>query len=104
MKTVVVPKMTPVFRELDAEEFAEVKCTTCHGERAKAKNFEMPNPDLPALDPNDGFKIHMDAHPRETRLMMDKVVPEMAAALGEQPYDPQTHKGFGCFECHPKVK
>ena len=32
--------------------------------------------------------------------MATKVVPAMAAAMGEKPYDPATHQGFGCAGCH----
>jgi hypothetical protein len=28
-------------------------------------------------------------------------VPKMAGLLGEEPYNPETGKGFGCFSCHP---
>jgi hypothetical protein len=104
MKKVVAPKMKAVFQAFDAEEFKDFNCATCHGEGAKAGRFDMPNPELPRLSKVDGFKTHMDTHPRETRFMMDKVVPEMAAALGMQPYDPATHQGFGCFDCHTEQK
>jgi hypothetical protein len=32
--------------------------------------------------------------------MSEKVVPDMAAALGEKPFDPATNTGFGCGGCH----
>jgi hypothetical protein len=32
--------------------------------------------------------------------MMERVEPEMATLLGLPPYDPNTHKGFGCGNCH----
>ncbi len=104
MKKVVTPRMKAVFQAFDAEEFKDFDCTTCHGQGAKAGRFDMPNPELPRLNTADGFKKHMDEHPRGTRFMMDKVVPEMAAALGMQPYDPATHRGFGCFGCHTEEK
>ena len=103
MKTVVVPNMKAVFQRHDAEEFAEFNCATCHGAGAKQGQFEMPNAALPALNPADGFKVHMDELPNGTRFMMEEVVPEMAKALGESPYDPKTGQGFGCFECHTKA-
>lgn len=96
MKTVVVPEMKAVFTGFDQEEFADFSCATCHGARARQGNFEMPNPDLP-LDAEE-----MAEHPEITEFMKTKVVPEMARLMGEAPYDPATHEGFGCFECHTK--
>jgi hypothetical protein len=100
MKKVVVPKMGAVFQSFDAKKFADFNCVVCHGERIKQKNFDMPNPDLPHLSYTDGFKKHMTEKPEITKFMMDKVEPEMAAALGMHPYDPKTQKGFGCGGCH----
>jgi hypothetical protein len=34
--------------------------------------------------------------------MGKKVVPTIANLLGEEPFDPKTGKGLGCFECHTK--
>lgn len=96
MKMVIVPEMKTVFTGFDAEEFADFGCSTCHGARARQGNFEMPNPDLP-LDAEE-----MAEHPEITEFMKTKVVPEMARLMGEAPYDPATHEGFGCFECHTK--
>jgi hypothetical protein len=100
MKTVVVPKMSAVFQSFDPKGFADVGCGTCHGNGAKNGTFVMPNPDLPKLSVANNFKKHMDAKPEITKFMMEKVEPEMAAALGMPPYDPQTHQGFGCGGCH----
>lgn len=100
MKKVVVPKMGAVFQSFDAKKYADFNCTVCHGERIKQKVFDMPNPDLPHLHYTDSFKKHMTEKPEITKFMMEKVEPQMAAAVGEQPYDPKTGKGFGCGECH----
>ena len=35
-----------------------------------------------------------------SKFMHEKVVPEMAAAMGQKPYDPATKTGFGCMNCH----
>jgi len=104
MKKVVTPKMRAVFQAFDAEDFQEFNCETCHGPGAKARHFKMPNPDLPRLTVADRFKKHREEHPKATQFMMEKVVPEMAAALGMQPYNPETHQGFGCFGCHVEDK
>ncbi len=104
MKTAVMPKMKAEFQAFDGTKYASFGCRTCHGKGAKAGTFKMPNPDLPKLSPADNFKKHMDAKPDLTKFMMQKVVPDMAAVLGEHPYDPATQQGFGCFDCHTMAK
>ena len=88
------------FKAQNAERYKDFNCMTCHGPNAKANNFKMPSPDLPKLSAKDGFKKHMDKSPEVTKFMMQKVVGEMAGALGVEPYNMQTHQGFGCGGCH----
>lgn len=97
MKEVVVPQMAKTFAGFDPDEFAKFDCTTCHGPAARSGNFEMPTKSLPALDAEE-----MDEHPEWTRFMKEEVTPQMAKLLGEPVYDPETHSGFGCFDCHTK--
>jgi mono/diheme cytochrome c family protein len=97
MKTVVAPQMAKVFQEADAEKYADFSCAVCHGPGAKDGDFEMPSAALPALD-----KEEMDEHPEVTKFMAERVVPEMAKLLGEEPYNHETQQGFGCFDCHTK--
>jgi hypothetical protein len=104
MEKRVVPKMGTLFSQFDAKDFSKVTCQTCHGARAKSGDFKMPNADLPKLSPADKFKKHFDAKPEMTKFMMEKVVPEMADLLSTQPYNPETHQGFGCFGCHVEDK
>lgn len=100
MKKVVAPKLGADFKEFDSKRYENFSCVTCHGERIKNGDAKMPNPDLPHLSYTDGFKKHMTEKPAVTKFMQEKVVPDMAAAVGEKPYDPQTKQGFGCGECH----
>ena len=104
MKTKVMPRMKELFSEFDAKKYGDMKCPTCHGDGAKNQTFKMPNPKLPKLSYTDGFKKHKDKTPEMTKFMMEKVVPEMAKLIGEEVYNPQTQKGFGCGECHQMGK
>jgi hypothetical protein len=105
MKETVLPKMRPLFAAYDADDFKEMKCGACHGAGAKDKSFKMPNPDLPPLptDP-EGWKKLETEEAEAVKFMKETVVPTMAALLGEKPFDPATHSGFGCFECHTQKK
>jgi len=104
MKKVVLPKMKETFTAFDPKQFDHVTCLTCHGAGAKDGSFKMPNPELPKLSPDGGFKKHLDQKPEITKFMMSKVLPQMAELLNTQPYDPNTHLGFGCFGCHAIAK
>ncbi len=99
MKEKVLPKMKEVFSEFDAKRFADVKCTTCHGPGVKDDKFDMPNPKLPKLDPKDHFAKHKKKAKMLT-FMMEKVAPAMRELLGEEEFNPETMKGFGCGNCH----
>jgi hypothetical protein len=103
MKSTVLPKMGPLFHEVDPKAYAEPKCVLCHGSGAKDATFKMPNPDLPKLDLTPaGMKQLREKKPAMVEFMSKTVVPTMAALVGEKPYDPKTQKGFGCLECHTK--
>ncbi|MGH7437558.1 MAG: hypothetical protein ACRENE_17920, partial [Polyangiaceae bacterium] len=102
MKSAVMPKMGPMFHDFDAKMFAEPRCTTCHGEGAKKGEFKMPNAKLPQLPGTpEGFKALKDKKPKVVDFMVE-VEKTMAGLLGEQPFDPATKAGFGCFNCHTK--
>jgi hypothetical protein len=103
MKKDVLPKMKAEFVGFDAKRYGEMNCVTCHGDSAKDGTFKMPNPKLPKLPGDEaGFKKVAQQKPDAVKFMSGKVVPEMAKMLGEEPFNPQTHQGFGCFECHTK--
>jgi hypothetical protein len=106
MKTAVLPKMGGLFHDVNPTRYAEPKCVLCHSAAsAKSGSFKMPNADLPKLPATpEGFKKLHDAKPQVMDFMMQQVVPQMAALVGEQPFDVKTGKGFGCFECHTKKK
>jgi hypothetical protein len=103
MKKVVFPKMKEEFKTFDAKRYGEMSCATCHGDGAKDGSFTMPNPKLPKLPADEaGFKKLSEQKTAAVKFMGAKVVPEMAKMLGEEPFNPQTHQGFSCFECHTK--
>jgi hypothetical protein len=96
MKTVVRPTMGNVFAEHDAKKYADFGCGTCHGEKK-----EDPHKVLPRLTlSGDGFQKLSAEKPAMMKFMSEKVTPAMAKAMGEPPFDPATHKGFGCAGCH----
>ncbi|MDO9022230.1 MAG: hypothetical protein Q8S73_31950 [Deltaproteobacteria bacterium] len=101
MREAVMPAMTALLQAYDPVEFANVTCATCHGDNARAVHFHMPNslPRLPAFG-TPASQEHMAAHRRMYEFMGTRVVPAMAQLLGQQPYDMQTHRGFGCANCH----
>jgi hypothetical protein len=97
MKTVVLPKMKPIFQTHDAKKFSSFGCQTCHGAGANSGDYEMPNTDLPKLDFSDlGHFQQVDLD-----WMQNEVKPTMASLLG-QPESTRTRKGFGCLSCHTK--
>jgi len=95
MKANVMPKMTPVFQAHDSSRYAKVTCMTCHG-----PEFKDPKDFLPHLTLKDGAITAFKEKPEVAKWMVEKVVPEMAAAMGLKPYDMKTHEGFGCAGCH----
>lgn len=103
MKAAVMPKMGALFHDFDSTKYAEPKCVLCHGAGAKNGTFKMPSADLPKLPgtPADFKKVH-DKAPKVFEFMLQQVEPQMAALIGEEPFDPKTKKGFGCFNCHTK--
>lgn len=97
MATKVVPNVGKEFKEFDAKHFGKFGCATCHGPQKK----DDPHNVLPKLTfSNGGFEKLSKKHPEMMKFMGEKVVPAMAAALGEKPFDPATKQGFGCGGCH----
>ena len=100
MKKYVVPEMGPVFKAFDAKRYADFSCKTCHGPK-----YQDPKDFLPELTFKDGKLVKpADANALKIAEWMGKeVVPHMASAMGEKPFDMTTKTGFGCHDCH-KVK
>jgi mono/diheme cytochrome c family protein len=107
MKEVVVPKAKVAFQAYDADEYKKFNCATCHGDKAKARKFKMPSPDLPALPGNQaGFAALMEKKPKMMKFMAETVKPAMAKMLGVPEFDPKKPEagGFGCTGCHTTKK
>lgn len=107
MKAVVMPKMQPLFAQFDPEEFAELKCSTCHGKDPKANGFKMPTADLPELPGSrEGFMELAQKKPKMMAFMKDVLKPQMASVLGLKDFDPAHPEagGFGCMACHTMKK
>jgi hypothetical protein len=95
MKAMITPRMGKVFQGADAKRYGEFGCKTCHGPA-----FALPKAFLPKLKLKDGKLTAFAEKPEISKFMAEKVTPEMAAAMGAQPYDPAKHTGFGCGGCH----
>ena len=104
MKQVVTPKMQALFQAHDAEHYTKFGCATCHGKDAKAKGFEMPNPDLPKLpaSPEEFMATTAKEKPEMVKFMVEQVTPQMAHLLGLQPFNPEAPdpNAFSCGGCH----
>lgn len=97
MKDVVVPTVQELVRTHTGNAAAEVNCKSCHGQDPQAVGFKMPSPDLPALNPEGFFAEH---NQDMVKFMAEVLTPKMVEVLGVEPYNPETHQGFGCFACH----
>lgn len=97
MKQRVMPAMSKVFKEHDATKYAEFSCKTCHG---PGPGLPEPREVLPHLTLKDGELTAFQEKPEIAKWMAEKVSPAMAEAMGMKPYDPKTHEGFGCGNCH----
>jgi cytochrome c553 len=95
MKARVMPPMVKDFQEHDSKKYATTDCKTCHGPQ-----YKEPKEFLPHLTLKDGKITSFAEKPEISKWMAEKVVPDMAAAMGLPAYDPKTHQGFGCGGCH----
>jgi mono/diheme cytochrome c family protein len=106
MKTTVLPEMKKVFQAFDAKEFKVFNCASCHGKKAKAREFKMPSPELPTLPGTpEAFMEAVKKKPKlevVAKFMGEQVKPKMAALLGQPEFDMKKPEagGFGCQNCH----
>ena len=98
MKEKIMPKMTALFQEFDGERYGEFTCASCHGADAADVGFKMPN-GLAPLNP-EGIAPMFESEEPMAVFMTQKVWPEMTNLLGAAPYNPETHEGFSCLNCH----
>lgn len=98
MRERVMPEMRTMFQAHDARRFESFTCATCHGANAREVNFHMPNGIAP-LDPTQIPGMFASQDPMHV-FMTQRVWPRMTEMLGAQPYNPETHQGFGCLGCH----
>jgi hypothetical protein len=101
MGIVVLPAMKTMFKEYDENEFKQFKCQTCHGDDMNEKKFAMPSDSIYPLNKADPVKGAMAYDEKMTKFMVEKVVPDMAKLVDEEPDPTGKGSGFGCMECHP---
>ncbi|MDF1590237.1 MAG: hypothetical protein P1P89_01880 [Desulfobacterales bacterium] len=100
MRKEVLPRAGDVFRAWRPARFAGVDCTLCHGQGAERGDFDMPTTHLPRLSGELLLGPEFEKHPDTTRLKLNRLVPEMAEALGLKTFSIITRTGFGCYSCH----
>jgi hypothetical protein len=93
MAAVVLPAVSPLFREFDPERFAAVSCKTCHGSGARNGDFVLPNADLPVL-----HSAALKNPPEELQpilgFMREVLKPKVAELLGVE------GSALKCGACH----
>ena len=106
MKATVLPAAKKMFAAYDAKKYSKVTCATCHGADGTGNGkFTMPNPELPKLPKSpEGFKELAEKKPEMMKFMGQTVKPTVDALLGQEPWEPQNPKGFGCIGCHESMK
>lgn len=100
MNDAVLPRAAAIFQSWRPDRYARVDCTLCHGQRAKTGNFKMPTAHLPRLSGELLLGPEFQKHPDTTRLKLNRLVPEIADALGLKKFSIITRTGFGCYSCH----
>jgi hypothetical protein len=96
MKAVIRPQMGKLFQDYDAKAYGDFGCGTCHGANKEDTHKALPKLTLSG----NGFQKLSTEKPAVMKFMAEKVTPTMASWMGEKPFDPATHQGFGCGGCH----
>lgn len=96
----VLPIAAESFGGYDASRYAQFQCTSCHGDDAEAVHYALPTRFLPRLPAPGSEAWNTMAASPAFRFMAEHVVPDTARMIGQEPYNPATHQGFGCFGCH----
>ncbi len=102
MQSDVMPAMSLLFSTYDNDHYGKMTCETCHGENPKQREWAMPSPSLPKLDPSNHFQAWQEKSPKAVKFMAVDVTPAMARLLSVPTFDPKTGQGFGCMSCHTK--
>ena len=97
MENVVMPDMAAVFREHRPGGSERMNCVTCHGQRAVADDFRMPNPDLRLTAAELAAARSSNPDPMSV-FMIRWVVPEMTRLTGRALDDDRQ-----CFACHVRA-
>lgn len=100
MRSAVLPVAADIFSAWRPERFARVDCTLCHGRGVQSGNFHMPTAHLPRLSGELLLGPEFRKYPDTTRLKLNRLVPEIAEALGLKKFSIITRTGFGCYSCH----
>lgn len=99
MRREVLPIASDIFGTWRPERFAKIDCTLCHAQAGRG-NYDMPTANLPRLSGEMLLGPEFARAPETTRLKLNRLVPEMSAALGLKPFSIITRRGFGCYSCH----
>lgn len=102
MRDVITPQLGQSFKDYNAKRYRRFRCSSCHGRGARQGDYSMPSPSLMRLNSNDNFELSRQHDPQMVAFMQSQVTPQMAQLLGEKPFNADTNKGYGCFECHMK--
>lgn len=100
MRQEVLPIAADIFGTWQPERFASVDCSLCHARGETEGIYDMPTADLPRLSGTLFLGPEFARAPETTSLKLNRLVPEMSAALGVKPFSIITRKGFGCYSCH----
>ncbi len=100
MRQEVLPIAADIFGTWQPERFATVDCSLCHARGETEGIYDMPTANLPRLSGALLLGPEFARAPETTNLKLNRLVPEISAALGVKPFSLITQRGFGCYSCH----